>query len=252
MSWFEHAGSEIYYEQGGKGDPLLFLPGVTESIDEFRSAREALSEQFTVFAADLPGSGKSGPQPREYTASYYQDDASTFLAFIDQLMSAPARIAGFSDGGEVGLLMAENRPDAVRSLAAWGAAAAMALPTEMIDAFAEVIDNPADGFEGFSEHLKLAYGEDSARKTMKSVARAWQAIQDAGGDISRSRADEIVAPVLLITGEHDFIAPPPVVAELAAAIPRGEFVEVKEAGHTVHESHGPWLIETITGWLAKH
>ena len=67
-----------------------------------------------------------------------------------------------------------------------------------------------------------------------------------------SRAGGIVAPVLLITGEHDFFAPPPVVSELAGAIPHGEFIEVKDAGHTVHESHGPWLIETMTDWLSKH
>jgi pimeloyl-ACP methyl ester carboxylesterase len=65
MSSFDHGTSRIYYEESGSGDPVLLLPGFAGSIEEFSSLREALATGgYRVIAADLPGSGRSEPQPR--------------------------------------------------------------------------------------------------------------------------------------------------------------------------------------------
>lgn len=61
----------------------------------------------------------------------------------------------------------------------------------------------------------------------KSFSRTLLAIMDAGGAISRSRAGSISCPALLIAGEHDFLATPARVAEMAGAISRGQFVEAE-------------------------
>ena len=119
MSWFEYANGRIYYETSGQGEPALLLPGWAGNIGEFQVLRHALATHYRVIAADLPGSGQSQPQPREYTATYFQDDAQTFLAMLDDLAAAPADLIGFSDGGEVALLMATSRPDSVRSVVVW-------------------------------------------------------------------------------------------------------------------------------------
>src|SRR4051794_18545671 len=100
MSWFEHDGMRIYYEEEGSGDAVLLLPGWGGSIDEFPVLRTALSGRFRLIAADLPGSGRSGPQPREYKAGYYQEDAAILLALTEGLDACPAHLIGFSDGGE--------------------------------------------------------------------------------------------------------------------------------------------------------
>lgn len=252
MSWFEHAGSKIYYEDAGSGDPVLVLPGITESIDDVAQIRTALAQKYRVVAADPPGSGRSGPQPREYTKSYYQDDARSFLALLESLSTGPAHLIGFSDGGEYELVMAELQPSAVRSIAVWGAAGKLEAAPELIEMFANIVDSPTEEMTGFSDHLKASYGEANARAMLQSAANAWRAIIAAGGDISLSRSGEISCPVLLITGEHDFLAPPALVRQLAAAIPNAEFVEVKDASHDVQATHAQWLSETITGWLAKH
>jgi valacyclovir hydrolase len=74
---------------------------------------------------------------------------------------------------------------------------------------------------------------------------------EAGSDISRSRAANISCPALLITGEHDFLATPALVAAMARALPEGEFLEAKGASHPVHLEQPEWLVETIVGWLAQ-
>ena len=251
MSWFEEGGSRVYYEEEGSGDPVLLLPGWAGSIEEFADLKSALAPKFRVIAADLPGSGKSGPQPRAYTPSFYHDDARSFLDMLDKIGAAPAHVIGFSDGGEVGLVMAEQRPSSLRSLFAWGAAGQGALSPEMLNAFHDVVDAPAEGWGEFSAYLKDAYGEDNARSMARSFVDAWRAIIAAGGDVSRADAHKITCPALLVAGEHDPIAPPAAVSEIAGAIPRGEFVEVGGAGHAIHHEHPDWLTKTATDWLSK-
>lgn len=252
MSWFDHSGHRIWFEDEGSGDPLLVLPGWTERFDDLSRLIATLRRDYRVIAADLPGSGRSGPQPRDYTVTYYSDDARSFLALLAEIGASPAHLVGFSDGGEVELLMAVHDSAAIRSIAAWGAAGEIAVPPSLIDAFHDVVDKPADEFQEFSEHLKSAYGETNARRMTQSAAAAWRAMAAAGGDISRSSAAAIACPTLLITGASDFFAPPDVVSRLARAIPRGEFVEAENAGHMLHLERGDWLIETIVNWLARH
>jgi valacyclovir hydrolase len=119
MPWFEHATSRIWYEEQGSGDWVFILPGFAGSINEFVALRETLAPRFRVIAADLPGSGRSEPQPRVYAPTFYADDAQSFAALLEHLQAGPAHVIGFSDGGEVGLLMAEHTPERVRSLAIW-------------------------------------------------------------------------------------------------------------------------------------
>ncbi len=100
MAWFEHGISRIYYEEQGSGTPVLVLPGFAQSIEDFAALMEALlGAGYRVIAADLPGSGRSEPQPRTYTATYYEDDARSFAALLEHLATEPAHVIGFSDGG---------------------------------------------------------------------------------------------------------------------------------------------------------
>jgi valacyclovir hydrolase len=251
MAWFEHGTSRIYYEEEGSGDPVLLIPGWSLGIEDMAAVRQALAPHFRVIAADAPGSGKSGPQPREYTASYYDDDSRSFLALLEKLGAVPAHLVGFSDGGEYALIMAEMEPAAVRSIVAWGAAGQQAAPREMVEAIGQIVDNPIPPLQEFSGYLKGTYGEQNARTMTRTVAEAWGEIVDRGGDMSRKRAGEIACPALLITGEHDFLAPPALVSELAGAMQNAEFIEAKGATHTVHHEQPEWLVKTVTDWLAK-
>ena len=251
MAVFEHGTSRIYYEEEGSGDALSLLPGWSLSIEDMQPIRQALTPRYRVIAADAPGAGRSEPQPREYTASYYEDDSRSFLALLDELGASPAHIVGFSDGGEYALVMAELQPAAVRSIVAWGAMGMLEAPPGMVEALGNVVDNPIPPLQEFSNYLKSAYGEENARAMTRSWAKAFGEIIDGGGDISRKRAGEIACPALLITGEQDFIAPPTAVSELAGAMQKAEFIEAKGATHMVHHDSPDWLAKMIVDWLAK-
>jgi pimeloyl-ACP methyl ester carboxylesterase len=249
MSWFEHSPDRIYYEHDGTGETVLVLPGWGGSIEEFALIRKSLTAHFRVIAADLPGSGRSEPQPRDYTPTYYHEDAQTFLALLKDQNAGPAHVIGFSDGGEVALLMAAKQPDAVRSVVAWGAAGQLVAPPGMLDAFYHLIDNPIPALRDFATHLKATYGEDNARAMTRSESNALRAIIAAGGDLSRSQAASITCPVLLLTGEHDIFCPPPLASALAHEIPRGEFIRVDDVGHDIHSARPEWLADTVSTWV---
>ena len=121
MAWFEHSTSRIYYQESGSGDPVLLLPGWSQSNEDLSELKKALSASYRIIAADLPGSGRSEPQPRAYTSTFYEDDALSFAALLDHLATGQAHLIGFSDGGEVALLMAATTPRLARSVVTWGA-----------------------------------------------------------------------------------------------------------------------------------
>jgi valacyclovir hydrolase len=254
MAWFEHDTSRIYYEDQGEGKPVLLLPGFAGNIGEFSALTDALvSAKYRVIAADLPGSGQSEPQPRRYTAAYYEEDARAFAELLQHLNVSSAHLMGFSDGGEVALLMATQMPVLVRSLLTWGAAGKISDPDgQLRAAMRKVIDSPIPPMQPFRDYLIAAYGVSNARAMTQSFVDAVDNIIDAGGDISAAKSNAITCPVLLIAGEHDFVASPALVSDLAARIPQAKFIKVEGAGHDVHDSHAKWLIRTILDWLTGH
>lgn len=253
MALFEHKDMRIYYEDRGNGPPLLFMPGLTESSEDLADIIAALEPNFRVIAVDMPGSGRSLPQPRQYSPTYYHEDAEAMVALMSSLGVDSYHVAGFSDGGEVAIILAGRYPEAVRSVFVWGAAGALDPNTAgpMIPMFHDIIDSPPDFMKGYSEHLKAQYGEANARAMIQSATDAWQSIIEAGGDIGGSRAGNIHCPVLIVAGEHDPFAPVSLVRPLAARIPKGELIGVSGAGHSVHEDAPQLFMETLLGWLAR-
>ena len=254
MFWFEHNTSRIYYEEQGSRTPVLVLPGFAGSIEEFSALREALvAAGYRVIAADLPGSGRSEPQPRTYTATYYEDDARSFAALLQHLATGPAHLIGFSDGGITALLMAALTPGATRSVVTWGAAGTISDPSgHLVEAMYNVIDHPIPPLQGFHDFLIATYGEANARVMTQSMAGAKTDIIEAGGDVSLSKADKITAPVLLIAGEHDIFVPPALASEFAARVRTAEVLVAEGAEHNVYADRPEWLTQKILDWLGKH
>jgi valacyclovir hydrolase len=252
MPWHGSDGHRIYYEDTGRGDTVVLTPGWAGSIIELSQLRAALSPGFRVLAVDLPGSGRSEPQPRTYEAGYYHDDARVLLGLLDALGIAAAHLAGFSDGGETAVLMAALRPGLALSLFTWGAAGKIEATPDELASIESMSDQPTDGLAPLAAYLATAYGADGARIMTRSWAQAMREIVAAGGDISRSSAHLIACPALIIAGTHDPHCPPGLTSELAALIPRGQFLEAPGAGHDVHLSHAAWLARVLTSWLADH
>ena len=254
MAWFEHNSSRIYYEEQGSGTAVLVLPGFAGSIEEFSALRDALvAAGYRVIAADLPGSGRSEPQPRTYTATYFEDDARSFAALLQHLATGPSHLMGFSDGGEISLLMAVLTPGVARSVVTWGAAGVLNDPSgQLREAMSNVIDHPIPPLTQFRDYLVATYGETNARAMTQSAMDALSdIIEKSGGDLSLSKAGTITCPVLLIAGEHDMFAPPALAASSLLTYPRRRCWWQK-APNTMCMRTGPNGGRTILDWVGKH
>jgi valacyclovir hydrolase len=254
MAWFEHDSSRIYFEELGSGVPVLLLPGFSDSIEGEMPLRQALATGYRVIAADLPGSGRSGPQPRTYTETYFEDDAAAFTAFLEQLGTGPTHLIGFSDGGETSLLMAALKPGMARSVVTWGAGGALSDPTgQLRQAMLSIIDHPIPPLQDYRDYLVSYYGEANARAMTQSETRAiGDIIEHRGGDVSLSKAGNITCPVLLIAGSEDMFVPRPVLDNLAAHLRVAEVAVAEGAGHDVQHSCPEWLANTMLDWLSRH
>lgn len=245
--------ADLHYEETGAGEPLVFLPGFSVGFIDYPAIRAALARHWRVISVDLPGSGRSGPQPRTYTRHYWEDDAHVVAAFMKSRVSGPAHIVGHSDGGEVGLLIGALHPEIARSVVAWGATGAIdETHRGAVAYFHNIIDDTSEESATYRDHLISAYGEQNAQLMTQSFAEVIRAAIEDGGDISRSRAHKIRCPVLLVAGEHDVFASRALIEAYASRVPQAKTVEIAGAGHDVHDTHAQLFEQTVVDWLRSH
>lgn len=112
-SYVELAGLRTWYDERGRGDPLVLLhPGLVDSR-AFAPNLDALAEQFHTFAPERRGHGHT---PDVEGPISYELMAQDTIRFLDGVVGDRAHLVGCSDGAIVGLLVALRRQDLVRRL----------------------------------------------------------------------------------------------------------------------------------------
>ena len=102
-----------HYEERGKGFPLLLLHGNGEECGYFANQMEAFSASRRVIALDARGHGKTPRGGGPFSIRRFADD---LLGFMDRLGLEKADLLGFSDGANVAMVFAMERPERVRKL----------------------------------------------------------------------------------------------------------------------------------------
>ncbi|MEM6550473.1 MAG: alpha/beta hydrolase [Pseudomonadota bacterium] len=91
-------GVETRYISHGNGPDLLLLHTFSTELGHFRKVAEELSEDYRVWALDLPGFGYSDLPSQDLTAQYYVDFVAAFLEHMDL---TEVTIVGESIGGTI-------------------------------------------------------------------------------------------------------------------------------------------------------
>ena len=129
-------------------------------------------------------------------ATFFEDDARSFAALLQHLATGPAHLMGFSDGGEISLLMAALTPGVARSVVTWGAAGVLNDPSgQLREAMYNVVDHPIPPLQQFRDYLVSTYGEANARAMTQSTVDALSDIIRSAAAISVSRR-QAVSPAL--------------------------------------------------------
>lgn len=222
-----------FADSGGAGEPVLMLHGgISDSELLLEPLEPALGERFRILAFDRRGHGRTADTD---DAFHYDDMATETIAAIEKLIAGPAHLVGWSDGGNVALLVALRRPDLVRSLVLIGAnfhfdgnmpmAPGGSEPRRLKDRYAE---RSPDG----GEHFAAVFAKSGAM---------WACEPTLTTDDLR----KISAPALVMVGDDDLLTLAHT-ASLYESLPLGQLAVVPGASHAV-VLEKPELVSRLIG-----
>ena len=114
------AGTELYYERRGGGEPLLLIQGLGAHSGHWGTPfLDDLERDFELIAFDQRGAGRSAVGAEFTTA----DLASDALGLLDALDIERAHVVGFSMGGMVAQELALSAPERLHTLTLGGTSA---------------------------------------------------------------------------------------------------------------------------------
>ncbi|TCN54724.1 pimeloyl-ACP methyl ester carboxylesterase [Flavobacterium circumlabens] len=111
-------GAKIYYEEYGKGEPLLLIHGNGGSINSMGNQIDYFKTKYRVIIADSRGQGKSEMKTDSLT---YVQITKDWEGLVNHLKLDSISIIGWSDGGIVGLEMGISGKAKIKKIVAMGA-----------------------------------------------------------------------------------------------------------------------------------
>lgn len=111
----------IYYEEFGRGETILFLHShFSRGLLAFSGQILPFSGRYRCLFPDFRGHGRTTSESLEWNSRKIADDMADFL---DALNIKNAHLIGYSCGAYVGCYMASKYPEKVKSLITIGGAA---------------------------------------------------------------------------------------------------------------------------------
>ena len=108
MAYFDSDGVQIYFEEHGKGEPVVLVHGFASRAEHNWGAGwfDPLAQHYRVVALDCRGHGKSG-KPHDSAAYAGETMGDDVIRLMDHLGIKRTLIMGYSMGGRIvtGLLM---------------------------------------------------------------------------------------------------------------------------------------------------
>lgn|SRR5579885_203793 len=240
MPYARLPGVRLYYEQAGRGFPLLLVHGIGNSHRDWEFQIPAFSRWRRVIAPDLRGYGQS-ERAGDYRVERFAADC---WALLDQLGVRRCELLGHSMGGAVVLQMAVDQPQRVRRLVAADTLPSFALDTfdkALMFAFRYALMGLFGPRRLAGRVAKKLYPEPGqaalrarALARSRSVDRAvyLETLRRLVSWSVAERLDRLSMPVLVTAAEHDYF-PLSEARAFAAALPHGRFKLFRGRHHEV-------------------
>ena len=246
MPYLSIEGADLFHEVVGSGEPVLLLHGGFCSLESLRAQSDALVDDYTVHAFERPGHGRSADVDGDYG---YARAVGETVAYLDAIGLRSAHIIGYSDGAIIGLLLALEHPERVRSLVAISANLDPTAFTSSSEAAAfpwlDRLERNADDAEPSAERRLYDSlspdGPEHAHLVLDKLVRLWT----TEPRIDAAALSSITAPTLVMSADRDTIRPDHSVL-IAASIPGAQLCIVPGASHNL-VAERPELIAAVIG-----
>ena len=264
----EISSGTINYYEAGTGHPLILLhgsgPGAT-GWSNFAKNIGPLSENFHVYAVDMPGWGDSHAVTWETV-----DHAKTLVELLDAWGIEKAAVMGNSMGGATVLTAALDAPDRFTHVMTMGAGAmgynvhtAGDGPTEGLKALIRAYQEPSaenmfalvDVMTFGPEHAtpELAQARSDATNAHPEHVANFLDMHAHGGPIQRWFNPEdlrkITAPTLLLHGRDDRVVPWESSTHAVMRIPNSRLVLRNQCGHWFMIEHPEEFNQLVTDFV---
>jgi pimeloyl-ACP methyl ester carboxylesterase len=253
-------GIEMYYEDSGKGTPLVLIHGIGGDSTEWSEVTPQMSKEVRCIAVDLRGHGKSEKPDMPYTQDMFADDVA---ALLDNLKIGKAYICGISMGGFVAEKMALNHPEKVDGLilidttsrmpaktiqvgGAWAKAFAERGLQGYIDAEIKDIFHPIfarrhkDAIKRFADSMKT--------RDFKTSTRVQQGYMKSPPVLDKD-IKKINVPTLIIHGREDEVVPFEEAELIHKEIQNSQIAILPFAGHGALMERPDYFIDLITYFI---
>ncbi|NGN41254.1 alpha/beta hydrolase [Mesorhizobium sp. CGMCC 1.15528] len=252
-------GTEIFYKDWGKGQPIVFHHGWPLSGDDWDNQMLFFLEKgFRVIAHDRRGHGRSSQTATGNEMDTYADDVAALTAALD--LKDAVHIGHSTGGGEVARYLGRHGTSRVAKAVLIGAVPPImvksdknpgGLPIEVFDGFRSAlvanraqfyIDVPAGPFYGFNrDGAKVSQGviDNWWRQGMMGGTKAhYDCIKAFSETDFTEDLKKIDVPVLVMHGDDDQIVPFADSAPLSAKLlKKGELKVYKGLPHGMCTTH---------------
>jgi pimeloyl-ACP methyl ester carboxylesterase len=257
-------GARIFYrDSGGNGAPVILLHAATGSSRVWDYQIPAfIAAGYRVIAFDRRGWGRTTINPAESQPASSQTGtaADDLLGLLDQLGLNRVHIAGTAAGGFVALDFALSYPQRVRSLVVANSIGGVQ-DADYLELGRRIRPQPQfDALPPEFRELGPSYRAGNARGTERWVELEKNSRptgpptppQPLRNRITFALLETIQAPTLLMTGDADLYAPPPLMQLFAARIKGSEVSIVPEAGHSAYWEQPELFNRAVLNFLGKH
>lgn len=211
--------ARIFVAQFGQGPPVLMLHGGLANSNYWGHQVAHLQAKHTVIVMDTRGHGRSPFVPGP--ASYHRFAADA-IEVLDQLGIAKCAVAGWSDGGITGLLLALEKPERVSGLFAFGAnTSASGLQKARGNLFGTYKSRCKD------EYARLSPEPGDWPKLLGQLGAMWR----SEPNISNRDLARIGVPVTISDGAYDEIIRREHTQAMAKAIPGARLDILPDVSH---------------------
>jgi len=250
MPIFAYCGRSIFYQEYGKGNPLVFLHGNTASSKMFEPLMPLYADKFRCILMDFLGNGRSD-RVDSFPPDMWQGEARQTIALVEHLGCKKVSLVGTSGGAWAAINAALERPDLFRTVI-------------------------ADSFDGRALHDKFSEDLLSERETAKANVQArqfyewcqgadWERVVDLDTEALLKCAEEkrplfckdleeMEVPLLLMGSRADEMCRKDLeqeYKEMAALIPRAAIWMFEDGGHPGIATNAEKAAEVICNFIAS-
>ena len=255
-------GITTYYEVHGSGPPVLLTAGLGGAGTYWREQVAPFARAHTVILYDQRGSGRSSHVPVASIAEL-ADDAR---ALLDALKLDRVHYVGHSTGGAIGQVLALERPERLKSLVLYATvhrsdpyrlrmwSLRKAILAEMgAKAYARMTSLVLYPPEWVAAHDARLSEEEAIAERMLSKPAVMASRIDA--ILAHDRAEElsrIRVPTLVLCARDDLMTPLYFSEDIAARIPKAEFVRLDGGGHACSKTRPEEFNRHVLDFIARH